>query len=153
MFEEIVSHGTHTHDGCGQSFQDIMGGLFGVATPRDIDDKMGLLPRTLEIADIAPDLSKVMTPLVVGKNLIDLPGIDVVERDTFQDVFRLINEDDDCGVLHLLQNFPARSHQPSRRQRNNAIPTLFERENVLKGLRDIPPEAVGRQMASLETLD
>src|SRR5690349_13434510 len=94
-----------------------------------------------------------MAPLVTGKNLIDLLRIDVVERDAFQDVFGSIIEDDDHGVLHLLHNFPARTHQTAWRQSDDAISTLFKRENVPKGLRDIAPETIGGQMAIPETLD
>lgn len=94
-----------------------------------------------------------MAPLVLAKSLVDLPGIGVVERDTFQDVFGSVIKDDDHGVLYLPHNFPAWTHKTARRQRDNAIPTHFKRENVLKGLRDIAPETVGGETSILETLD
>src|ERR1700758_3047077 len=114
---------------------------------------MSLLPRTLGMPNIAPDLLKIMATLVVAKSLVDLPGIDVVERDTFQDVFGSVIEDDDHGVVHLLHHFPAWTHQTTWWQRDNAIPTLFKGKNVLKGLRDIAPETIGAKMAILETLN
>src|SRR6266480_4333095 len=90
-------------------------------TAGDIHRYVGSLERAAKVPDVLFYFSKIETRLAICQTPSYGSRVDVVKRDPLDDVFRLILEQDNGGILRLANNLPVPTHQTARREGDNTI--------------------------------